>query len=86
MHFLERKDHFKSADVPVHQQMIQAFRIIRKNVKVKIANGQEMAQSERNSHSKNRGGLKLVLQDSNLTLSFCSEKHLISCSVLVVNF
>ena len=27
--------------------------------KIKVGNGQEMAQSERNSHSKNCGGKKL---------------------------
>ena len=56
MHFLEGKYHLKRADLPFHQRMIQAFRITRNKVKVKIGNGQEMVQSERNSHSKNRGG------------------------------
>ena len=28
------------------------------NLKVKVGNDKEMAQSERNSHSKNRGGKK----------------------------
>ena len=37
--------------------------------KVKVGNDQEMAQSERNSHSKNRGGKNLNLQSGTYTVS-----------------
>ena len=60
LEFLE-KSRYSGGITPIEliQLNINAF-----SLKVKVGNGQEMAQSERNSHFRNRGGKKKLNKQS----------------------